>query len=99
KQLIQEQYKHNVTKIERGGIIMIMMDGVVKRYNELIALDHFSFNAQNGEIVGLLGPNGCGKTTAINCMLSLLTFDSGDIEIFGRKVDSNNNDVKRRIGI
>lgn len=79
--------------------MMIMMEGVVKRYNELIALDHFSFNAQDGEIVGLLGPNGCGKTTAINCMLSLLSFDSGEIEIFGKKVDSNNNDVKRRIGI
>lgn len=78
---------------------MIMMDGVVKRYDELIALDHFSFNAKGGEIVGLLGPNGCGKTTAINCMLSLLTFDSGEIEIFGEKVDSNNNAVKRRIGI
>ncbi len=78
---------------------MIMMDGVVKRYDELIALDHFSFNAKDGEIVGLLGPNGCGKTTAINCMLSLLTFDSGEIEIFGEKVDSNNNAVKRRIGI
>lgn len=78
---------------------MIMMDGVVKRYNDLIALDHFSFSAGEGEIVGLLGPNGCGKTTAINCMLSLLTFDSGEIEIFGEKVDANNNDVKRRIGI
>lgn len=78
---------------------MIMMDKVVKRYNDLIALDHFSFEAEEGEIIGLLGPNGCGKTTAINCMLSLLAFDSGEIELFGEKVHPNNNGIKRRIGI
>ncbi|MCG1009844.1 ABC transporter ATP-binding protein [Salinicoccus sp. ID82-1] len=78
---------------------MIRMENVVKRYNELIALDHFSFAAKEGEIIGLLGPNGCGKTTAINCMLSLLTFDKGEIEIFGQQVHPNNNAVKSRIGI
>ncbi|MFC3418901.1 ATP-binding cassette domain-containing protein [Salinicoccus hispanicus] len=78
---------------------MIRMENVVKRYNELIALDHFSFSATEGEIIGLLGPNGCGKTTAINCMLSLLTFDKGEIEIFGQEVHPNNNAVKGRIGI
>lgn len=78
---------------------MIHMENVVKRYNDLIALDHFSFSAKKGEIVGLLGPNGCGKTTAINCMLSLLTFDKGEIEIFGQQVHPNNNTIKSRIGI
>ncbi|GAB3057847.1 ATP-binding cassette domain-containing protein [Salinicoccus sesuvii] len=78
---------------------MIRMENVVKRYSDLIALDHFSFSAEEGEIIGLLGPNGCGKTTAINCMLSLLTFDKGEIEIFGQQVHPNNNTVKSRIGI
>lgn len=78
---------------------MIAMDKVVKRYKDVIALDHFSFNAGENEIIGLLGPNGCGKTTAINCMLSLLKFDQGTIEIFGEPVNPNNNKTKRRIGI
>lgn len=78
---------------------MIYMDSVVKRYKKTIALDHFSFEARENEIVGLLGPNGCGKTTAINCMLSLLTFDQGTINIFGKPVDPNNNQTKRKIGI
>lgn len=75
------------------------MKDVIKRYKEVIALDHFSFSAGENEIIGLLGPNGCGKTTAINCMLSILKFDKGEIEIFGEKVDPNNNDIKQRIGV
>lgn len=78
---------------------MIAMDKVVKRYKDVIALDHFSFQAKENEIIGLLGPNGCGKTTAINCMLSLLKFDQGTIELFGEPVNPNNNKTKRRIGI
>ena len=78
---------------------MIAMDKVVKRYKDVIALDHFSFQAGKNEIIGLLGPNGCGKTTAINCMLSLLKFDQGSIELFGELVNPNNNKTKRRIGI
>lgn len=78
---------------------MIAMDKVVKRYKDVIALDHFSFQAKENEIIGLLGPNGCGKTTAINCMLSLLKFDQGTIELFGQSVNPNNNKIKRRIGI
>lgn len=78
---------------------MIEMDKVVKRYKDVIALDHFSFLAGQNEIIGLLGPNGCGKTTAINCMLSLLKFDQGTINIFGEPVNPNNNKTKRRIGI
>lgn len=78
---------------------MIAMDKVVKRYKDVIALDHFSFQAKENEIIGLLGPNGCGKTTAINCMLSLLKFDQGIIELFGEPVNPNNNKTKRRIGI
>lgn len=78
---------------------MIYMDGVVKRYKKTIALDHFTFEARPNEIVGLLGPNGCGKTTAINCMLSLLTFDQGKITVFDKPVNPNNNKAKRRIGI
>lgn len=78
---------------------MIKVDNVVKRYKKVIALDHFTFNAKENEIVGLLGPNGCGKTTAINCMLSLLTFDSGEIHLFGKPVNPNDNDIKKRIGV
>ena len=52
--------------------VVVKIDNLVKRYKELIALDHFSLEIREGEIFGLLGPNGSGKTTTINCLLSLL---------------------------
>ena len=65
--------------------VVVKIDNLVKRYKELIALDHFSLEIREGEIFGLLGPNGSGKTTTINCLLSLLSFDKGKIEIFGKE--------------
>lgn len=78
---------------------VVKIENLVKRYKELIALDHFNLEIQKGEIFSLLGPNGSGKTTTINCLLSLLKYDKGSIEIFGQQMTPDNYDVKRRIGI
>ncbi|RPA58450.1 ABC transporter ATP-binding protein [Aerococcus agrisoli] len=72
---------------------------LVKRYKHLVAVDHFSLSINEGEIYGLLGPNGSGKTTVINCLLSLLRYDSGDVKIFGQPMSSSRYDLKRRIGL
>lgn len=78
---------------------VVKIENLVKRYKELIALDHFNLEIKKGEIFGLLGPNGSGKTTTINCLLSLLKYDKGSIEIFGQQMNPDNYDIKRRIGI
>ncbi len=78
---------------------VIAVDGLVKRYGELLALDHFNLHVAAGEIFGLLGPNGSGKTTSINCMLSLLAYDRGSIRLFGEPMAPTRYDLKRRIGI
>jgi ABC-2 type transport system ATP-binding protein len=49
---------------------IIKIDNLVKRYGDVLALDHLNLEVHEGEIFGLLGPNGSGKTTAINCILS-----------------------------
>ena len=72
---------------------------LVKRYKELLALDHFNLEVREGEILGFLGPNGCGKTTAINCMLGLLTYDKGDIRVFGEAMVPNAYHIKKNIGL
>ena len=78
---------------------VVKISNLVKRYKELIALDNFSMEIKSGEVFGLLGPNGSGKTTTINCLLSLLTYDKGEIEIFGEKMAPNRRDLKSRIGV
>jgi ABC-2 type transport system ATP-binding protein len=79
--------------------MIINVENLVKRYGDLIALDHFNLQVFEGEILGLLGPNGSGKTTAINCVLSLLKYDKGSIEIFDKPMAPNAYDIKRNIGI
>ncbi len=78
---------------------VVKIENLVKRYGDLIALDHFSLDIREGEIFGLLGPNGSGKTTTINCLLALLSFDKGDIEIFGKKMTPTSYEIKQEIGI
>lgn len=82
-----------------GGNMVVKVSNLVKRYGDLIALDHLQLDVKEGEIFGLLGPNGSGKTTAINCILSLLSFDKGEIEVFDRKMTPSSYDIKRDIGI
>lgn len=82
-----------------GTLMVIKVRNLVKRYNELIALDHLDLEVKEGEIFGLLGPNGSGKTTAINCILSLLKYDKGTIEVYGKPMTPDAYDIKRNIGI
>ncbi|OUP09539.1 ABC transporter ATP-binding protein [Collinsella sp. An2] len=82
-----------------GAAPIIAVRQLVKRYGDLTALDHFDLTVHRGEIFGLLGPNGCGKTTAINCMLQLLGYQKGTIELFGERMTPTRYDLKRRIGI
>lgn len=77
----------------------IRVTELVKHYGDNLALDYLSMEVRRGEIYGLLGPNGSGKTTAINCILGLLTYDSGEIRIFGEPMGPTSYGLKRRIGI
>jgi len=79
--------------------MVVKVKNLVKRYGDLIALDHLSLTVSEGEIFGLLGPNGSGKTTAINCILSLLNYDKGEIEIFDQPMNPEAYNIKRNIGI
>ena len=78
---------------------VIVVENLVKRYKELIALDHFNLDIKQGEIFGLLGPNGSGKTTTINCILALLNYDKGSIKVFGEDMKPDSYEQKSKIGV
>lgn len=78
---------------------IVEVKNLTKRYKKLTAIDDLSFEIKEGEILGLLGPNGSGKSTTINCLLSLLKFESGSIKIFGKEMKPDSYDIKREIGV
>ena len=78
---------------------IIEVKNLTKKYKELKAIDNLSFEVKKGEILGLLGPNGSGKSTTINCILSLLTFQEGQINIFNKEMKPDAYDIKSKIGV
>jgi ABC-2 type transport system ATP-binding protein len=58
--------------------------GLVKRYKEVLAVDHIDLNVNAGDVYGFLGPNGAGKTTTLRMALGLIVATEGSVELFGR---------------
>jgi ABC-2 type transport system ATP-binding protein len=58
--------------------------GLVKRYDEILAVDHIDLNVRSGDVYGFLGPNGAGKTTTLRMALGLIMPSEGVVELFGR---------------
>ena len=79
--------------------MVVKIENLVKRYGDMVALDHFNLEIEEGEIFGLLGPNGSGKSTTINCLLSLLEYDKGRIEVFGQEMKPDSYNLKQDIGV
>ena len=65
-----------------------------KQYNNILAVKNITFKIDKGSIVGLLGPNGCGKTTTIGMMLGLIQPTSGTVFINGQNIENENNRTK-----
>ena len=78
---------------------VIEVKNLTKEYKQVKAVDNLSLEVREGEILGLLGPNGSGKTTTINCILSLLNFSKGSIKIFGKNMEPDAYELKRQIGV
>ena len=72
----------------------IEIKNLSKQYNGFLAVKNISFNIEKGSIVGLLGPNGCGKTTTIGMMLGLIKPTTGDVFINDQNIENENNRTK-----
>ena len=78
---------------------MIVVEGLVKAFGDVLAVNDVSFRAEPGAIFGLLGPNGAGKTTAIGCIAGLLQPGAGRITVLGHDVVNDGVAARSRLGV
>ena len=64
----------------------LQVNGITKSFGGLVAVDHVSFEVEEGEIVSVIGPNGAGKTTVFNMLTGVYTIDSGEILFDGKAI-------------
>ena len=77
---------------------VISVQNLTRKFGDFTAVDHVSFDVDAGEIVGYLGPNGCGKTTTIRMLLGLLEPTSGQASVLGYDSFKQSEEVRARAG-
>src|SRR5579859_5826313 len=94
--------QRSVSSVERQGVgtdvPAIEMIDLCKSFGSFRAVDHLSLTVQRGEIFGLLGPNGSGKTTTINMVSGLSVPTSGEVSVFGHNIAHDQRAVHRLLG-
>ena len=78
--------------------IVLRVNKLKKEFGGLVAVKDVSFEIKPGEFVGLIGPNGCGKSTTFNCISGLLNQTSGEIEAFGTDISQLRPDQIQKLG-
>jgi ABC-2 type transport system ATP-binding protein len=76
----------------------VEVDGLVKRYDDVLAVDGISFSVGRGEVFGIIGPNGSGKTTTVECLQGLRRADAGSLRVLGLDPVRQGLELRRRIG-
>ena len=76
----------DVAAAQTAADTVVRVSNISKSFGGIRAVDDVSFEIQRGEILGVIGPNGCGKTTLFNCILGQYRADSGSVELHGRDV-------------
>jgi len=76
----------------------IQVKDLTKAYSDITAVNNISFEVRTGEILGILGPNGSGKTTTLKSILGLIEFDKGSIEVNGLSIRKNRNEILTNVG-
>ncbi len=77
---------------------MIEVNGLTKRYGDLVAVDNVSFRVERGQILGFLGPNGAGKTSTMRMITGFMPPTSGSVRVDGFDTVDDSMEVRRRIG-
>lgn len=86
-----------MTAPDVGSVLVV--EGLSRRFGDLLAVDDVSFRIEPGETYGLLGPNGAGKTTTISVVTGLLAADAGTVTVAGTPMTTGSVAAKRHIGL
>ena len=78
--------------------VALQIDALFKRFGEQQVLNGFSLQVARGDVVGLLGPNGCGKSTVLNIICQLLQADAGQVQLMGQPMIEQSVHARTRIG-
>lgn len=78
---------------------VIELSQIIKSYGSVKAVDGISFQVYRGEVFGIIGANGAGKSTTLEIMMGLRKPDSGDVKVLGMDINNNADEIKHRIGI
>ncbi len=78
---------------------LLQVDGLTRRFGGLVAVDALSFSIEPGEVVGLLGPNGSGKTTVLNLLSGALKADAGSVAFKGQAINGLAAHSIARLGV
>lgn len=78
---------------------IIEVKGLKKQYGNKVAVDDLSFQVKQGEVFGLLGHNGAGKSTTINCILGLKSFEGGSATVLGMEAEDSRKRLFERVGV
>jgi len=79
--------------------LVVAVQDLVKKYDDISAVDGISFSIQRGEIFGLLGPNGAGKTTTVRMLTGVISPTSGSISVLGLEMPRQANEIRQCIGV
>src|SRR5881396_384787 len=77
----------------------IRIQGLVKKYDDVVAVNGLDLEVRRGECFGLLGPNGAGKTTTVEILEGLTRPSAGEVEVLGRRWDTHADELRARIGV
>jgi ABC-2 type transport system ATP-binding protein len=80
------------------GAPAVRCRGLVKRYDDVVAVDGLDLEVRAGECFGLLGPNGAGKTTTVEILQGLLPQDAGTVELLGLSWEGSEGELRQRLG-
>ncbi len=98
---MREKVKQEVTPPHRAGVTgspAIELRALCKSFGTLHAVDHLTLSVEQGEIFGLLGPNGSGKTTTINLISGLSTPTSGEVRVMGYEMPRHARRIRQMLG-